>query len=249
MNYGLQNERDFVTLFHEKYFYELDENSKCFLKDLFENAIDNDERIVAWKNNGFQKADIFIKYKKNLRAISLKCGSNNSIHCEQAQEFKRFLKELNIPYRVIDCYMSYHFGYKKDETGHNDYSSTLSAEEYKSLYQEDIDLLNETINKTKILIEMVDRFLIRGRNANYDIDALISGTTNDYVWILKYDIYDLILSKKDVYYSSPHIGCLIMGPKKRNLDNKIDNIKDRYKVSVRWNYLREDIETFRNKHR
>ena len=35
MNYGYQNEHDFVELFNNKYFSQLDENSKNFLTDLF----------------------------------------------------------------------------------------------------------------------------------------------------------------------------------------------------------------------
>ena len=32
LNYGYQNEYDFVELFNNKYLYELDENSQKFLK-------------------------------------------------------------------------------------------------------------------------------------------------------------------------------------------------------------------------
>ena len=35
MNYGYQNEYDFVELFNGKYIYELDDNSQQFLKELF----------------------------------------------------------------------------------------------------------------------------------------------------------------------------------------------------------------------
>ena len=50
MNYGIQNEHDFVSLFNEHYFCELDENSKSFLKELFGEVINNEERIICWKN-------------------------------------------------------------------------------------------------------------------------------------------------------------------------------------------------------
>ncbi len=30
---------------------------------------------------------------------------------------------------------------------------------------------NKFINKTKIIVSLVDRFIIRGRNSDYDIDA------------------------------------------------------------------------------
>ena len=34
MNYGYQNEKDFIVLFNDKIFYELDNNSQKFLRTL-----------------------------------------------------------------------------------------------------------------------------------------------------------------------------------------------------------------------
>ena len=93
---------------------------------------------------------------------------------------------------------------------------------------------------------MIDRFIVRGRNSDYDIDDLICGTIDDYVWIMKYDIYDLILSKRCLDFTSPHIACMTIGPKKRNLGGISKNIKDRYIVCVRWNFIKEDIIEFKN---
>ena len=93
---------------------------------------------------------------------------------------------------------------------------------------------------------MIDRFIIRGLNSDYDIDALVCGTVDDYVWIMKYDLYDLILSKRCLEYTSPHIACMTIGPKRRNLDRQSKNAKDRYIVSVRWNFIRENIVNYKN---
>lgn len=181
MNNGFQNERDFVELFSNKYLYELDDRSINFLKELFGDVIDDDEIIVCWKNKMVQKADIFIKYKNYVKSISLKCGNNNSIHQEQVQEFKKYLSELGVPYKIADKYFSYHYGYMLKEDRKRDFSKLLSSVEYKKLYQTDIDIFNEYINKTKIIIDMVDRFIVRGRNSNFDIDALVCGVPSNYV--------------------------------------------------------------------
>lgn len=246
MNYGYQNERDFVGLFNNKYLYELDDNSQKFLKELFGEFINNDEMLKSWKNKVVQKTDIYIKYKNHIRNISLKCGSSNSIHHEQIQEFKMYLEKLGIPFKVIDKYVSYHYGYKKNNDGSIDFSKSLSSDEYKSFYQTEIDEFNQNINKTRIIIDMVDRFIIRGRNSDYDIDALICGTVDDYIWILKHDIYDLVLSKRCTDFTSPHISCMTIGPKKRNLEHNSKNAKERYIVCIRWNFLRENIQNFKN---
>ena len=108
------------------------------------------------------------------------------------------------------------------------------------------DNVNKSINKTRIIIDMIDRFIIRRRNSEYDIDALICGTTDDYVWIMKYDMYDLILSKRCLDYTSSHIACMTIGPKKRNLDGNSKNNRDRYLVCIRWNFIKQDIMDFKN---
>lgn len=247
MNYGFQNENDFVELFKDKYIYELDNNSKKFLKELFGDILTIDTKIKCWKNKINQKADIFIKVGNYIKGISLKCGKSNSVHHEPIQEFKRYLEKLQIPYKVIDKYVSYHYGYRRDKDENIDYSTQLSSNEYKELYQKELDDFNESINKTRIIIDMIDRFLVRGRNSDYDIDALVCGATDDYVWIMKYDLYDLILSKRCLDFTSPHAACLTIGPQKRNLIKNFKKIKDKYIVCVRWNFIKEDILDFKEK--
>ena len=53
MNYGLKNEYDFVELLNNKYFFEFDEKMRCFLTELFEGYVDDDERFICWKNRDF----------------------------------------------------------------------------------------------------------------------------------------------------------------------------------------------------
>lgn len=246
MNYGYQNEYDFVELFNDKYFDELSENAKKFLMELF-GDIDNSILIKSWKNKSPQKADIFIKVNNSVKGISLKCGNSNSMHHESVQDFKRYLEKIGIPYNIIDKYMSYHYGYAKDAGGKIDFSKLLSSEEYKKIFQNEINEFNECVNKTRIIVDMIDRFIVKGRNADYDIDALICGTVDDYIWIMKYDIYDLILSKKCLDFTSPHICCLTIGQKKRNLDGNSAHWKERYIVCIRWNFIKQDIIDFKKK--
>ena len=68
---------------------------------------------------------------------------------------------------------------------------------------------------------------------------------NDYVWIKKYDICDLILSNRCLEFTSPHIACMTIGPKKRCLNGMTNNIRDKYIVCIRWNFIREVIIKFK----
>ena len=58
-NFGYQNEYEFVENFNGKYLCEMNCNSQKFLKELFDNEIENNEPIKAWKNKSMQKADFF----------------------------------------------------------------------------------------------------------------------------------------------------------------------------------------------
>ncbi len=244
-NYGYQNEYDFVELFNNKYLTELDTNTQNFLRDIFGDVIDESEKIISWKNKTFQKTDIFIKYKKYIKNISLKCGNSNSIHHEPIQEFKRYLEKIEIPYKTIDKYVSYHYGYMRGSDGKIDYDTQLNCEEYKVLYQNEIDIFNNAINKTRMIIDMIDRFIVYGNYSDYAIDVLVCGTVDDYVWIKRDDLYDLILSKRNSCYTSPHVACLTIGPKKRNI-NSSKYGRDRYIVAVRWNNIRNSIIDYKN---
>lgn len=55
MNYGYQNEYDFVELFNNKYLYELDENTQFFLKELFGEIIDEEKKLSRRKIRWFKK--------------------------------------------------------------------------------------------------------------------------------------------------------------------------------------------------
>lgn len=65
---------------------------------------------------------------------------------------------------------------------------------------------------------MIDRFIVRGRISDYDIDVLVCGTIKDYVWIEKHDLYDLILSKRCLDFTSPYVARMTIGSKKRIID-------------------------------
>ena len=57
MNYGYQNEVDFVNHFNNKYIYELDSNSQNFLKELFPTLSTDDPNYGNWRNNNILKLE------------------------------------------------------------------------------------------------------------------------------------------------------------------------------------------------
>lgn len=245
-NNGFKNEKNFVKFFNNKYLSEFDKNTQELLKEIFDNVIDDSMPIISWKNNLPQKADIFIKFKKYVKSISIKSGTGNSVHQEKLHDFEEFLKSLYVPYYAIDNYISFHFGYARDKNGSRITSQKLGTFEYLRFFQKEIDNLNKYINKTRTIVSIVDRIIIRGRNSEYGIDALISGTPQNYVWINKDDIYDLFLSKKLINYNVLHVSLVTFGPKIRH-SHEDKTKKEILNVTFRWKEPRKDIIEYKRK--
>lgn len=122
----------------------------------------------------------------------------------------------------------------------------LSVEEYKKDNQIAIDNINYIINQEEILKNAIDRFIIKGKNSNYYIDALIYGEVDDFIWISKKDIIKIAMSKRNQYSTAVHFGPMTIQPKNRclNYNSKYEN--DRYCIQVKWYNLFDDIIEYMN---
>ena len=104
--------------------------------------------------------------------------------------------------------------YTKKWKKNYDYSTLLSYEEYKKYYQKELDNFNGSINKTRIIIVMIDRFIIRERYSDYAMDSLVCGTIDDYVWIMKIWFIWPYLIKEMFRIYIPYAACMTIVPKK-----------------------------------
>ena len=119
-------------------------------------------------------------------------------------------------------------------------------EEYKINNQEKIDLINKYLNNKDILNKAIDRFIIKGNISEEEIDAIIYGVTDDFMWIKKDDIKNIILSKKDIYSTSVHFGPLTIQTLNRCLNYNKKYDKKRYCIQVKWYNLADDIIEYKN---
>ena len=117
----------------------------------------------------------------------------------------------------------------------------MNVEEYKMENQIEIDNLNKVLNKPEILQKALKRFILKGNNSNFSIDALICGEINDYVWITKEDIIKIAMSKIENYSTAVHFGPLTCQPKNRCLNYNPKYEKDRYSIQIKWYNLFDDI--------
>lgn len=241
---GFENEFSFVRELNGKKVGEVNVLLYDFIHDLFYD-ISDDDIIKCWRNHLLQKSDILIRIRQVIKGVSIKKGIKNSVHVERLNDFTCFLNECGIPKEIVKKYMLYHFG-----DGSIDGSGTnrLSALEYKENHQLDIDEINGYFNRYNILDKAIDRFVLKGNNSDYYIDAIIYGEVNDFFYIKRFDAKRIIMSKSSVYSSAVHFGSLIVQPKNRCLNyNKMYN-KDRFLVQIKWyNLYDEIIESINNK--
>ena len=239
---GLDNEFEFVKYLNGKKIHELNPLFRELINELY-NLKSEDYIIKCWRNHYKQKTDIFIKINNCMKGISIKKGMKNSFHVERISDFINFLKENKIDKEIIIEYLKYHYA---DGSIDGKGNKRLSIEDYKKNNQDVIDRINYYFNKEHILKNAIDRFIIKGKNSNYYIDALICGEVDDFIWISKKDIIKIVMSKRNDYSTAVHFGPMTIQPKNRCLNYNYKYEKDRYCIQVKWYNLFDDIIEFMN---
>lgn len=241
---GINNEYEFVRYLNNKKIDKLNPIFRELITKLFSNVQDN-MSIKCWKNYYKQKTDIYIRINNITKRISIKKGIKNSIHTERISDFIHFLIVNKVDRKIIIEYLKYHYA---DGTTNGKGIKRMTAEEYKRNNQSSIDEINKVFNNESLLTKAIDRFVLKGNNSFYTIDAIIHGTINDFLWITKEDIKNIILSKKNEYSTAVHFGPLTYQPKNRCLNYNSRYEKDRYSIQLKWYNLESDIiEQMNNK--
>lgn len=234
---GINNEFNFVLAFNNKKVKELNPLLHKIIEDIYYN-IDEEDTIKAWRNHRKQKTDIFLKINGITKGISIKMGSRNSLHVEHISEFCNFLYELGASEDLVKKYISYHYA---DGTLNGKGVERQSLEQYKKFHQYEIDEINDFLNTNDNVGKALDRFVLKGNNSDYEIDGIIYGTPEDFLWIKRSDIINIILLNKDKYCSGIHFGSLVCQPLNRCLNYNPRYSYGRFYVQVKWYSLLDDI--------
>lgn len=234
---GFYNEFEFVNKLNNKKYSELDYKLKLFIEDLY-GDINSDNQIKCYKNHNLQKYDIIIKIDNNVKRISIKKGVKNSVHTEPISEFIHFLIENQMPRNLIISFLKYHYA---DGTINGVGENRLKIEDYKKLHQKEIDKINEFINQEHIIMNVIERFVIKGRNSNESIDAIVYGVPEDFIWIKRNDIYKILIAKRKIYSTAIHFSSLTYQPLNRCINRNPKYEKDRFISQIKWYSLCDDI--------
>ncbi len=243
---GYQNEEEFAYYLNEKKFGRVHPIFQDLLYKLYKN-IDFNDTIICWVNKSKRKADIYIKVNHLVRGISIKKGIKNSVHVESITMFTKFLKEIGMDDNIIHKFLYYHFA---DETINGSGKIRLSSVEYRKRYQQDIDIINKEFNKKKYIDKFINRFILQGNKSEYEVDAIIYGVVDDFIWITNEEIKYIIKKHLLDNWPSLHISCLSLQSMSRNLNYNSKYDFCRYHIQIKWYNLSDQImevmATYRN---
>lgn len=240
---GYINEQLFVNYLNGKKVKRLNPIYLEMIYTIFKN-VDSNSIIKAWKNPFLQKTDIFLKLNDEIKRISIKSGYKNSVHVEPISEFIHFLISNGIEKNYIISYLKYHYA---DGSINGKGNNRISVEEYKQKNQIEIDMLNRRLNQINIVNKAIDRFVLKGKNDINCIDLLIYGTYDDFFYITKEEIREIILSKINDYSTGIHFSVLSCQPLSRCLNYNYKYESRRYCVQIKWYNLLDNIIEYRNK--
>lgn len=241
-NPGTDNEINFANSFNNKRFCDLNILQQCFIEDVF-GKVAKCSYVRAWKCKYNFKTDIYIKINDIVKRVSIKKGINNSVHTEPISKFIHFLIENNININLINKYLKYHYA---DGTINGSGNKRLSGIEYKKDHQNELDEINIAFNTNDLLNKIIERFVLKGTNSYSEIDVLVYGTKDNFIWLMKDEIKDIIKSKINYYSTGIHFGPLFCQPKDRCLNYNPKYNKDRFLIQIKWYSIFDDYIEYKN---
>lgn len=237
---GFINENTFVQYLNNKKFENLNKNIQNFISFVFERLILNNEIIfsgfikkIEGKN---PKPDIWIKIGNEIKFISLKEGSGNSVHQEPFKDFCEFLKALDVTNDTINNLKLYHYG---DDTLDGDGEIRLSSSDIKTKYQKQIYSVNTELNSTRILPKILNRFLFAGVFRNpILVDAVYHGSVDNGVYANREEIIDYLMNNANVSkMSGVRFSELSYQPWTRDQNRIAAHPERRYVMQIKWSSM------------
>lgn len=239
---GYQNECEFSKYLNGRKIKNLNLLFQDFIHRLY-GIVNEDLYVKCNVDYNKKKYDIIININNDIRRISIKKGIKNSVHAESISSFKKFLNDIGIDRKIIVEYLKYHYA---DGTINGTGEKRLSGEEYKQKHHDKINMINSAINKDYVINEAIERFVIRGKNQNEKIDAIIYGIVNDFMYITSDEIRYIILSKNNINSNGVHFANLYCQPMIRNLNKNPKYERNRFYVQIKWYSLFDDIIEYLN---
>ena len=240
MNDGFVNERELREYINDKTFDKYNKNIKEFLTFLFGADINTTQPFQAQKVTGQVKPDLSITHNGQIKYVSLKKGSGNSVHQESIDVFFPYIKEI-LDDETLNNLKLFHYG---DDTLNDTGAIRYSASECKTKYSNEIKQLNSKFNLRDNLIKFLDRFLFVGNVGTLTVDAIYHGAIESGLWASREEIITYVLSN-NISSNSVHFGPLTYQVWGRNEKGTAVHPDRRYIMQVKWGSLLKDLTKIR----
>ena len=233
MKNGYLSEYVFINNINNRKYKETNILVQELLKELYPKIKDND-LIIAYKYGKYAKVDIVVCVRNIKKGISMKTGNNNSVHLEKIDKFCKCLQKYS--FKESERLRKYLYS---DGTNNNTGENRYSAKEYQQMYPQDIEILNKELEKYKKIL--ITRFLIK-TDVNYkvNVDAVVYGDINNFIWATKKEILEYLNNKK-VDSVGVHVSSLFFQSWDKNLKYNPLYEKCRDYIQIKWFSLFEDI--------
>lgn len=242
MNDGKKLELNFILNLNNHFYNELNPNLKKFISFIFKD-FEHKNKIYCKNLNNHQKADFCVVIGNNTKYISLKSGSQNSVHVEKVNDFIKFLTNEGVDKKIINSLLIYHYG---DNTLIGDGKKRYNAEECKAIYKKEIFNFNKYINDSKILTKIIERFLLTGTNAsNKYVDVIYYGDVNIGIWCTNKELLDFCKKHKSMYINTPHFSVFTYQNWCRNISLSKKSESHRNYLQIKWFSILSDINKIR----
>ena len=240
INNGTFEEKEMILLLNDKSFDELGNNAKMFVKQVF-GPMEPKRRIYAEKVDGFIKPDFVVRSNGEEYYISMKSGTANVFHQENASKFANYLHEKGVSKECIDIILLYHYG---DGTTDGSGKERLPYHELMYRMKDQIKKANFELNTNKELVkDTMERCIFAGtNNQQIHADFIYHGNINFGVLVSHQQLMKHINMRDWLYMDNLHIGPLQLRPHARYVDRDIVDIKSRQSIDFYWANLFQDLE-------
>lgn len=234
MQLGIKNEFDFKNELNNKRVCELTINMQNMLYAIFKN-INGNSKIICWWSKYTEKSDIKVKIEGVVKGISIKSGSNCSIHQENIESFKKYLLKIGIDNNIQELFYNFILGYVN--------GNRVDSKTYIQYNKNDIEIIKKAFQEYYVKINLIIRFLFQGSEINkYDCDLIIYGIPNNFLWATKNEILKFLIDYKEKETQYINTSAFFIKCYDRNLRNNPKKKLKQNDIQVKWYSIKEDLE-------
>lgn len=239
MKNGFQNEIELLRAIDGKEYDQLSPNLKKIIDIAFKNR---NGKIECVSGVGGDKSDIKISIDNESHTFSIKKGTGNSVHQEPVGDFLVYLeKNFNLGEEVKGFILDFIWG-DGTQNGSGDVTNRVSATKYKKLFPEKVSKIQAYFNKIKR--ELIERFLINGKNSHWPAEFIYYGNTKTGFCCSATDCLNWVANNDSGGAIS--IGRLSFQAWNRNINGGNKSEKKRGVIQLKWGTIKDDIKKISN---